>query len=377
VADSETEAFRFRALSYVWPGLMTWTHAPEGALLLFAVGVADVGTRGLRDLNVRTLSAIGGVVFLSLVPFFLTNYLISGNPVLPPRFLPNYGPAVSSLVGTSADGAGAAGGAAAGNAATAAAASNGPGLLGIARRALFRVAEGLLRPVTDPTAIYQTFVRSGYIEGVSVNNGAQAIDLSVLESMPLLGAFVAAPLVVGRYVQRSGTSLRAHLDRPVAVLDIFTLVYTLGLLALYLPSLPIHAQVTVRYLHPIYVLGLYALVRLPAVRSIVAERGRLLTWTFLGTLFIGGQLLLAGLVLVDASVGESAQAHALLNLATAGLVAVVVLALTVLDTDDPRALAAGAVSLGLAAAATAAFVLLSRLYHVTSGEFLLPLVPVF
>jgi hypothetical protein len=135
--------------------------------------------------------------------------------------------------------------------------------------------------------------------------------------------------------------------------------------------------VTVRYLHPIYVLGLYALVRLPAVRSIVAERGRLLTWTFLGTLFIGGQLLLAGLVLVDASVGESAQAHALLNLATAGLVAVVVLALTVLDTDDPRALAAGAVSLGLAAAATAAFVLLSRLYHVTSGEFLLPLVPVF
>jgi hypothetical protein len=277
-------------------------------------------------------------------------------------------------VGTSADGAGGAGGAAAGNAATAAA-SNGPGLLGIARSALYRVAEGLLRPITDPTAIYQTFVRSGYIEGVSVNNGAQAIDLSVLESMPLLGAFVAAPVVAGRYARR--IDLRSYLDRPVAVLDGFALVYTLGMLALYLPSLPIHAQVTVRYLHPIYVLGLYAVVRLPAVRRVVAERGRLLTWTFLGGLFIGGQLLLAGLVLVDASVGESAQAHALLNLATAGLVAAVVLGLTVLDTDDPRALAAGAISLGLAAAATAAFVLLSRLYHVTSGEFLLPLVPVF
>ncbi|MFC7227741.1 hypothetical protein N0B31_10030 [Salinirubellus salinus] len=376
-ADSDTEAFRFRALSYVWPGLMAWTHAPEGALLLFAVGVADFGTRGLRGLDVRQTAMLGGVVLCSLVPFLLTNYAISGNPVLPPRFLPDYGPAVSSLVGTSADGAGGAGGAAAGNAAATAAASNGPGLFSIARSAAFRVAEGLLRPLTDPTSVYQTFVRSGYIDGVSVNNGAQAIDLSVLESMPLLGAFVAAPVVVGRYVRRSGTSLRASLDRPVAVLDVFALVYTLGMLALYLPSLPIHAQVTVRYLHPIYVLGLYAVVRLPAVRRIVAERGRLLTWTFLASVFVGGQLLLAGLVLVDASVGESAQAHALLNLATAGLVAAVVLGLTVLDSDDPRALAAGAISLGLAAAATAAFVLLSRLYHVTSGEFLLPLVPVF
>ena len=377
VAESSSEAFRFRALSYVWPGLMTWTHAPEGALLLFAVGVADFGTRGVRDVEVRKLTAIGGVVFLSLVPFFLTNYLISGNPVLPPRFLPDYGPAVSSLVETTANGGGGgSGGAAAGNAATAAA-SNGPGLLDIARRALYRVAEGLLRPVTDPEAIYHTFVRSGYLEGITVDNGAQAIDLSVLESMPLLGALVAAPVVAGRYAQRTDSALRSWLDHPAAVLDLFALVYAVGLVALYLPNLPLHAQVTVRYLHPLYVLGLYAVVRLPAVRRIVSERGRLLTWTFLASVFVGGQLLLAGLVLIDASVGESAQAHALLNLATAGLLALAVLALTVLDSDDPRALAAGAVSLGLAAAATTAFVLLSRLYHVTSGEFLLPLVPVF
>lgn len=377
VAEDSSETFRFRALSYVWPGLMAWTHAPEGALLLFAVGVADFGTRGVRSVEVRNLTAIGAVVFLSLVPFFLTNYLISGNPVLPPRFLPNYGPAVSSLVETTANGgSGGSGGAAAGNAATAAA-SNGPGLLSIARSALGRVPEGLLRPVTDPQAVYHTFVRSGYLDGITVNNGAQAIDLSVLESMPVLGAFVAVPVVVGRYVRRTDSVLRSWLNRPVAVLDLFALVYTVGMLALYLPSLPIHAQVTVRYLHPIYVLGLYAAVRLPAVRRIVAERGRLLAWTFLASVFVGGQLLLAGLVLIDASVGESAQAHALLSLAAAALVVVTVLLLTVLDSDGPRALAVGAVSLGLAAAATAVFVLLSRLYHVTGGEFLLPLVPVF
>jgi hypothetical protein len=35
------------------------------------------------------------------------------------------------------------------------------------------------------------------------------------------------------------------------------------------------------------------------------------------------------------------------------------------------------VAFSLAAASTTVFVLLSRLYHLTSGEFLLPLVPVF
>jgi hypothetical protein len=352
-ANSTRSAFRFRALSYVWVGLMTWVFPQEGPFLLAGVAVADLATTRRRD--PKTLAVLGGVMLMAFVPFFVSNLLVTGNPLYPPQFLPSYGPAVDVAGGTTRDTTGLVG-----------------GLVG---RLVNRLTHGVLYPITDPTSTFQTFVRSGYFEGVTNRSGGQAISLSMLESAPILGGLIAIPVVSGRVLRREG--VRPWLSSPIAVVDVFVLTYSVALLIVYLPSLPGHAQGTVRYLHPLYVTGTYALVRIPAIRAVLRARPRTALSTFSGAVLIGGQLIFVALFVLETSLGEAIQAHALLNLATASGVLLWVLISTGLNTNSEKSLTIGAVSLGLAAAATTVFVLLSRFYHLTNGEFLLPLIPVF
>jgi hypothetical protein len=352
-AEDPHEAFRYRALSYAWVGLMTWVFPQEGPFLLLGIVVSDLTTA--RNTDVKKLVALGGVLIAAFIPFALSNWLVAGSPLLPPQFLPGYGPAVDTASESG---------------------HNASGLAGLLIvRLVNRLGEGLLYPVTDPEATFNTFVRSGYLEGVTNRSGGQAISLAMLESAPVLGALVALPFVVVRKLRSK--KVIEWVNRPVAVLDVFVLVYSIGLLVIYLPSLPGQAQGTVRYLHPLYVLVLYILIRIHHIREIILERPRVIIWTFVASVLVGGQLLFVALFLLDPSLGEAIQAHALISLVTAGSLALWTLVTVGLGYSNRYGLTSGAVAFSLAAASTTVFVLLSRLYHVTSGEFLLPLVPVF
>ncbi|MFC6975184.1 hypothetical protein ACFQL1_11835 [Halomicroarcula sp. GCM10025709] len=87
-ATSHRHARRFRALTYAWVGAAAWVHAAEGLILLLAVAAVDLPTA--RSNRPRDLAVVGATLFASLLPFFLTNWLIAGNPVEPPRLLPSY-----------------------------------------------------------------------------------------------------------------------------------------------------------------------------------------------------------------------------------------------------------------------------------------------
>jgi hypothetical protein len=95
----------------------------------------------------------------------------------------------------------------------------------------------------------------------------------------------------------------------LGIVDAFTVVYGLALTLIYLPRLPIHAAITVRYLLPLYPIGIYALARQPAVRRVIDERFLPLSFAYAGSLLVGGQLLVLYLWATAATRGEAVQTH--------------------------------------------------------------------
>jgi len=75
--------------AYVFVSLVAWVHAFEGLFALAALGTVDLLTGGLRDRKRLAVVACGLIV--GLAPMFLTNILIAGNPLEPPRMLPDQG----------------------------------------------------------------------------------------------------------------------------------------------------------------------------------------------------------------------------------------------------------------------------------------------
>jgi hypothetical protein len=360
----KTGDVRYRGAAYGAVGLAAWVHAGEALVLLVAVGLVDVATTRRND--PRALAVVAGVLALSLVPMLLTNLLVSGTPLTPPRLLSPYdgNRPLDSLVLL-------------------------PALLGVAGavpvltadlgpvgRLLDLIVEGLAVSVTDPERLYRVFVRSGYIPAVAAEDGGQAISLSLLESMPLAGALLGVPALLVRRVRGrgmgvgTGRRMRAHLASPDGTVDAFAVAVLVLLSLLYLPRLPIHATVTVRYLVPGVPLLAYLVARLPAVRAAVEMAPRILTSTCVVGTVVGSQLLLLVVLASGLSLGEAAQLHALVSLGAAGLLGLWLSGAAV-GYEAPRA---GAVCLGLAAAATTAFVLLSGVVHFSYvGEHVLPL----
>ncbi len=368
---------RFRALSYVWVGLAAWVHAAEALVLFVALLVVDLPTAPSNDR--RTLGAVLGAFVLSLVPFLLTNLLIAGNPVEPPRMLPNYGGGdLLSDQGSDQGLGGGEGGLGGGGGGGGGSSGGGGSLLPLWAFALLdstlRKVDYLVSLFTrsaragsrEPERLYHTFVRSGYIAGVTERNAQQAITMSLLESMPLLGALAALPLGV----RTSGLSaLREDPGRATAVL---AGVQVVGYTLLFLSNLPVHATVTVRYLMPIVPALIYLLVRLAPVREAIGKGTRTLGWSYAVTVLLGGQLLLAFVVGTGAGRGEAVQLHALLGLAVAIPLAVWAVRATWSAERHPRV---GAGLLGLAGGLTTNFLLVSGwLYFAYMGPFALPVV---
>ncbi|PSP88529.1 hypothetical protein BRC90_07265 [Halobacteriales archaeon QS_4_69_34] len=350
-AAGSRRALRFRALAYVPVGLTAWVLAPEALVLFAALAAVDLPTA--RSNDPRTLLAVGAVFALSLVPFFLTNVLIAGNPIRSPMLLPSYEGGVVSTPGSAPSVFG------------------GP-VLSQAVAAVTRLgstfARGFAVAIGHPGRLVETFVRSGYVEGVAVRDGGEAINLALLESAPVLGALLALPALVA--VRRPD---RATIERwfrsPAGTTDALAGMYVLGLTLFYLPRLPLHAQITVRYLLPLFPVLLYVVTRVPAIRNAMTCT-RTFAWTFAGSSLLGGQLLLAGLALAEPTLGEAVQVHAWLGLVVALAVGGWAVVVTATDRHCDRL---GAVCLGMAAGSGLVFLVLSGVSHFSyAGDFALP-----
>lgn len=365
-SSAMVSAVTVRASAYAAVGLLAWIHAAE-ALLVFLVLVAvDLPTAPSND--GRTLAVVAGAFLCSLVPFFLTNVLISGNPIEPPRLLTPYGADPGAGLG---GGGGPSGGFFSDNV-VGRVIAKGLSIVFALGSNLFR---GLVVLTTDATRVFQTFVRSGFIESVAEDESGLAISLTVLESAPLLAALFGLPVVVGRHLRSGGFDrLRTHLQTPAGAVDAFALGTALLFVLLYMPRLPLHAQVTVRYLHPVFALGVYGVARLAVTRQVLTDHWRLSLWTYTASVLIGGQLVVAFLAITGPTLSEAVQFHALLSLGMATVLALWMLGATVSEAV-PRSY--GAVAFALAAAAGTLFILLSGLdYFDYAGQYMLPVVRV-
>jgi hypothetical protein len=335
------------------------------------------------------------VFLVSLLPFFLTNVALSGNPLKPPRTLTPYEGEVLSTPPTdeSAGGEGLGpleslgslrpfgstesggptdpGGSPTSTTAVTAVARVGETLLAQVARFTGFLAAGL-GALGDPDRLYHVFLRGGYLPDVAVRDGGKAINLSLVESAPLFGAFVVLPRAVVARTRRG----RPALDAVVAT-DLFAAAVSLLFVLVYLPRLPLHAMVTLRYLVPMMPLLVYAVFRLRAVRDLL-RRPAVLAFSFAGTVLFGTQLLFALLFVQRATLGEAVQAHALLALVAATLFAGWLLVEPSLSArvERPDRLApVGTVLLGVVCGVTTSFLLLSgSLYFVESGDLLLSVV---
>ncbi|QSG06067.1 hypothetical protein [Halapricum desulfuricans] len=386
--------------AYAATGVLAWIHAPEALVVFVALVLTDLVTS--PPSRYRALPAVIGAFLLSLFPFFVTNLLIAGHPFVPPRLLSVFdvtGPDGSAIVdpsgGTDApsggtddpSGGGGSGSDSSGTDGTEPS-GRGPlfGLIGALGGLYDAIATatgtfvsllvgGVETARTRTDQLVQTFVRSGYVFNRAAASD-EAINLSVLESAPVLGALVSVPLaVLDRRFNLSVHRLRQPGPATLLALTLTAVVFTL----VYVDRLPLHAQLTVRYLLPLYALGVIALAWVTPVRRAFETYTATFWWVTAGSVLLGGQLLLAVVVGSDLALGEAFQLHALLGLGLAAVLA----ASTATAAISERFDRAVAVSLALTTAASVVFSLFAVTAYGgalgkynTGGSQLLPIVRV-
>jgi len=349
----------YRAGAYVSVGLLAWVHAPEALTLLVVLALVDLPTGPRRD--PRTIGAIGLAFLVSLLPFFVTNTLAFGSPIEPPR-LAGAGDGAFGGAGAEAGGPPDAGGDGGGSGSTSSTPILIPFLAIVDQAATpltilgSQLGASLRELVDHPTTAWEVFVRSGYLddEWAMQQAGYEAANLSLVESGPIVAAIAGVATTGVRAVRHSvegGVSARLS---PTRTVDAYVLVFSIAFTLLYLGKLPLNAQITLRYLFPLFPALVYGIVRLPHVRGVARDHARLFGWTVAAGVLLGGQLVVAALALLEPGRGEAFQFHALLALATT----VPLSAWAVVGRQEGWWGRAGAVCFGLAAAATTVFLFL-------------------
>ena len=369
--DAERDwAFESRAVCYALLALLAWIHAPEALVLFVPFVLVDVATA--PDNGPRTLGVLGGVFLLALVPLLVTNTLITGDPLTVPRMLRTVGQGSDiSLTGELASGDGSGGSdttilprfVRVGIVLVQSAVEPLTKLLGLVRGGIHSLQ-------TDPTAAYRTLVRSGYIPEVANSaEGTPEANLSLLESSPVLATVAAAVSTSLVAIERAVE--RRSLPSGVTPADAFLALAAVALTLVYIGSLPLHAQVTVRYLFPVAPILVCLAVRLPPIRRALDAHWRTVLWSWSAGVLIGGQLVLVALVALDVGRAEAFQFHAVLALA----VALALGSWSLLSVASDRFDRVGAALFGLALAASTAFVAFTAVeYFGLGGAHALPMV---
>jgi hypothetical protein len=394
-SDASMRGKLARATAYASVGFLTTIH-PFEAFFLFAVLVPlDLLTAPTN--GVRSLGLVGVAFGLSLIPFFLINNAISGNPLQSPRFLSGYGSGIDIPTDIGGGGETPRGetpdrtppGTETGTPSTPANETVDPpsgedqaptapdedgggipligfvvGLIGTAFGFASSVASFAWEWLNDGLAVlenvdrmYHILVRSGDIPMASLSiNDYEAVELTLLESFPLVAAFVTLPAVA---LYRARTRIdRSVLSSPRRQTDLLAVAFAVVFTLVYLPRLPLVSQITLRYILPVFPLLLYAVARLPAVHRCIDETPKWLYGGYLAVVVVGGAAVVLALAAIDPAIGEAMQFHALLGLAS------VVGAGICLGTgpfhEDSRVLAVG---LALPAGVTTVFLLLSGIEY--------------
>ena len=393
-SSSSRRALGYRSMAYATVALLAWLHGGEGLLLLAALGPVDLVTA--RSNHPRRLAVVGVVFLLALTPFLLTNLVIAGNPVTPPRVLtgfdgqidPGAAPAVDGSGGNGAAGDGAAGDGAAGTATPEEGQPSG-GILGrissILGSALadgshvlgqfWALATAGLSVLDEPARLVHTFIRRGRIP-MGVDYSAQeqeAIELTVLESAPVLAALVGTVAVAIRRIAAAGLSrsLISFPHCPERQTDLLAVTIAVVFSLVYMTRLPTHAMLTVRYLVPVMVLAMYGVGRLGAIHAVAHADWRWLVGSYLGVLAAGGIGFLAVLSSVVLGQGEVVQLHGIVGLVAAVPLVVWTIGYEAGLLSDVRF---GVVASALPAGFTTLFLLFSGLFYFDYAPYALPIV---
>lgn len=376
-ATADGTSLRFRALAYVWVGLLTWVHAAEGLAAFLALGSVDLATA--RSNSPRELATVGAAFLVSLLPFLMTNAVVTGNPLYPPRLWPSFdgtqpvilngeltGEPPGQTDGTvAADGTSTASGASGfyiSGTLVAAAVT----LVDVIGQLWGHASSSLAIVSSEPIRLYQTFVRSG-LTPVNAEDRLP-VNLTVIQSAPVVAAAVALPVYAKwdrMRTPREWSSVRKT--------DLLVVVLAVLLVLIYLPRLPLRVQGTVRYLHPLYPLLLYAIARVPTVRALLSSELRIVVWSSVAGLLIGSQLVILALWAWTSTVGDAIQFHGMLNLSIAGLLLAWTLGAR-LGIEDDRYWSGGAVLFGSAVSAGAVAMLFMSWNHLAYGDPVLGMV---
>lgn len=422
-----------RCFGYLLVGVVAWIHVFEGLVLLGTFATADLSTASTNSR--RTVLALGLVLVLGLTPFFATNLVVSGDATQPPRTTSGYSPGADGVevgpggeVISTADGPSDAssggsgeepssngddqgGDTADGETGDAAGDGNGgagdsdpdvgaaegfdPSVVDAVGRTIRKSGvDSYVSRATDaidrsPRRLYHTYLRSGRLPRNNLNRG-EAIDLTLVESTPLLGGIVAAVLtsvttaVRGARWGRHGRDPRGFVRRSVFGRLVgrvrtaapqrqtagFAVLVVLGYATLYFPFLPLGSQITVRYVLPVVPAGVYLLTQSTAVTGPLDDAFGAVVGSYLAFAFAGFGIVAFGLPGLELAIGEAMQLHALVNLAVATLLALALLPRSVGVEVDSRA---PAVALGLAGAATTVLVASMHLEYFEYGTYVVPL----
>jgi 4-amino-4-deoxy-L-arabinose transferase-like glycosyltransferase len=327
----------YRALCYVTVGLYAWTSAGEAFTMFVPLLAVDLSTATRND--PKSLVLIGVAFLVSLVPFFLTNLSITGKPLEPPAL------ALRDSLATVDTG-----GARTGTAGAEPTDTTGQGkqlsdLVRTITGSLSSVLTGVVTPVsvladqylqslvvlvTDVDRVFQVFVRSGYRTTSASSNSLYSgpgMNLSVLESAPILGALVLRVGVVVRdgIRQRSDpvtvvTRIRKRITGALLPVDWLVLGLATSFVLVALHRLPIHHSYTTRYLHPVYPLAIYGMFRLPVITQAVEKRIRTLVLAFEAVVLLGLPVVYGLLYVASPGLGDVYQSYAVVGLVCSAFV---------------------------------------------------------
>lgn len=360
-----------RAGAYATVGFVTWIHAGEGLFLFLALLAVDLPTAPRNDW--RSLLFIGVVFALSMLPTVVTNLLVTGSPMAPPRSLAgSITDPATATVDADQSIAGNGGGSSNGGLVDSIADLLPLGVLGWFFSNVFGVIADSLRAATEPTRLYHTYIRSagadlaGSRADFIGDTAFAGTNLSVLESAPVLAltGVVAAGWLAA--VRKRPYNLR-QLDPTAVLAGGFILVFML----IYTARLPLYSQITQRYILAIFPLALFLLARSPQIERLVEGSTSTICWSYALGVFIGGQLFIASVVARELQPGTAAQLNASISLVAAALlVLVTAAAFRTRRLDRPAA-----VMLGVAGAAGTVFIVSALLvYFSMTGEAVVPVV---
>lgn len=384
-----------RAGAYGAVAITAAIHSFEGAFMLAVLLPFDLATA--RSATLRQHVAVLLVFLLALSPMLATNLAIAGDPLQPPRQLPDAGesglpPDLGDEAGTPPAGGGTGGSAGdggGGNTQTGSddgggtdgsgSESGGPALTVPAPLVEFLATVGWivgymwrtllsgLASLQEPGRLYHVFVRSGWIPSLSYAvNDYEAIELALLEAMPIAGALLGLPVLVADRLRE--TLPDGDPTGRLTAVDALAGTLAVVFLLIYLPLLPLFSMLTLRYALPAMPLLLYLICRLGPVRTAIRTAPASLGRSYWFFLIVGGAGLLVGLPVVDPAVGEAFQLHALLGLVGAAAAALAIGSWPL--HRDGRLVAPG---LALPAALTTLFLAAAALWHFQYGAYALDL----